>query len=170
VITVTRSSDLKRVVRERMAATGETYTAALAGVRAAPAPSRPEARPDPGSHDEAYDAARREQERLVGRLFADGRIERVPARRKVRAAVLLEVLTRFEPGREYAEPEVNEVLLGVHEDFAYLRRELVNYHYLEREDGRYRTARSAPVRMPVEHQEIPAWEAVWLPGFLAGRS
>ena len=85
-------------------------------------------------------------------------------------ALRLPVAETIEPGREYAEPEVNEVLLGVHEDFAYLRRELVNYRYLEREDGRYRTAAAAPVRSRVEQQEIPAWEAVWLPGFLAGRS
>jgi hypothetical protein len=144
-------SDFKQVVRARMARTGESYTAARAALQR-----------------EAYDAARAEQERLVGRLFTDGRIERVPARRKVRAAVLLEVVSRFEPGREYSEPEVNEVLLGVHEDFAYLRRELVNYHYLEREDGRYRTAPRAPERSAIERQEIPAWEAHWLPGFLSG--
>lgn len=148
---MTRNSDFKQVVRARMAETGEGYAASRAALER-----------------EAYGAARTEQERLVARLFTDGRIERVPARRKVRAAVLLEVVSRFEPGRDYAEREVNEVLLGVHEDFAYLRRELVNYHYLQREDGRYRTADRAPERTPVEHQEIPAWEAHWLPGFLAG--
>ena len=147
---MTRDSDFKQVVRARMADTGETYTAARAAL-----------------HARAYDAARAEQERLVGRLFTDGRIERVPAKRKVRAAVLLEVLSRFEPGRDYAEREVNEVLLGVHEDFAYLRRELVNYHYLERADGRYRTAAQAPERAAIERQEIPAWEAHWLPHFLS---
>ena len=154
---MTRTSDFKQVVRARMAETGESYTAARAAVEASAGP-----------REAAYDAARAEQERLVGRLFTDGRIERVPAKRKVRAAVLLEVLSRFEPGRDYAEKEVNEVLLGVHEDFAYLRRELVNYHYLEREAGRYRTAARAPERSVVERQEIPAWEAHWLPGFLAG--
>lgn len=154
---MTRDSDFKKVVRARMAETGEGYAAARAAVEETRSP-----------HREAYDAARAEQERLVGRLFADGRIARVPARRKVRAAVLLEVVRRFEPGRVYSEREVNDVLLGVHEDFAYLRRELVNYRYLEREDGRYRTAARAPERTPVEHQEIPAWEAHWLPGFLAG--
>lgn len=152
---MTRNSDFKQVVRARMSETGEGYTAARAALESE-------------SRQQAYDAARAEQERLVARLFADGRIERVPAKRKVRAAVLLEVVSRFEPGREYAEKEVNEVLLGVHEDFAYLRRELVNYHYLEREDGRYRTAGRPPERAPVERQEIPAWEAHWLPGFLAG--
>ena len=149
---MTRDSDFKQVVRTRMAGTGESYTAARAALE-----------------QEAYDAARTEQERLVGRLFSEGRIERVPAKRKVRAAVLLEVLSRFEPRREYSEKEVNEVLLGVHEDFAYLRRELVNYRYLEREAGRYRTAAHAPDRSAIERQEIPAWEAHWLEGFLTGR-
>jgi hypothetical protein len=147
---VTRNSDFKQVVRARMAATGEGYAAARAALE-----------------QEAYDAARAEQERLVARLFSDGRIERVPAKRKVRAAVLLEVLGRFEPGRDYSEPEVNEVLLGVHEDFAYLRRELVNYRYLQRSGGRYRTVAEAPTRSRIEQQEIPAWEAHWLPGFLS---
>ena len=154
---MTRDSDFKRIVRARMAETGEGYAAARAAVGETRSP-----------HREAYDAARAEHERLVGRLFTDGRIARVPARRKVRAAVLLEVVRLFEPGRVYSEREVNDVLLGVHEDFAYLRRELVNYRYLEREDGRYRTAAQAPERATVERQEIPAWEAHWLPGFLAG--
>jgi hypothetical protein len=44
----------------------------------------------------------------------------------------------------------------------------VNYHYLERSDGRYRTAGQAPTRSAVERQEIPAWESHWLAGFLAG--
>jgi hypothetical protein len=155
VIEMTKDSDFKRVVRARMAETGETYTAARTALEAR-------------AYDREHQAARDEQERIVGRLFSDGRIERVPAKRKVRAAVLLEVLSRFEPGRDYAEREVNEVLLGVHEDFAYLRRELVNYHYLEREAGRYRTAAQAPERSAIERQEIPAWEAHWLPGFLSG--
>lgn len=156
---MTKDRGFKQVVRARMARTGETYTAARAAVE----------REAPPARTSAYDAARREQERLVGRLFDDaGRLARVPAKRKTRAAALLEVLTRFEPGRDYSEPEVNEVLLGVHEDVAYLRRELVNYHYLERGDGRYRVVAQAPERAPVERQEIPDWEAVWLPGFLAG--
>ena len=149
---MTRDSDFKQVVRARMAETGEGYAATRAALER-----------------EAYDAARAEQERLVGRLFTDGRIERVPAKRKVRAAVLLEVLSRFEPGREYSEKEVNAILLRVHEDFAYLRRELVNYRYLEREDGRYRTAARAPERSAIERQEVPAWESHWLEGFLTGR-
>ena len=158
---MTRDSDFKQVVRARMAETGETYTVARAVIeQQAPPPAAAELA--------AYDAARSEQERLVARLFTDGRLERIPAKRKTRAGVLLEVLSRFAPGRDYSEPEVNDVLLEVHEDFAYLRRELVNYRYLERADGVYRVVAVAPERARIEVQEIPAWEAVWLPGFVAG--
>lgn len=164
---MTRDRDFKQLVRARMAQTGETYTAARAALEQQDPPRVPT---PPGSADPtaAYDTARRDQERLVARLFDDGRLEQIPAKRKTRAAALLEVLTRFEPGRVYTEPEVNEVLLGVHHDFAYLRRELVNYRYLERAEGRYRVVAQAPERAPIERQEIPAWEAVWLPGFVAG--
>jgi len=150
---VTKDSDFKQVVRARMAVTGETYTAARSALE---------------RRDPRYDAARRAQERLVGHLFDDARLAQIPAKRKTRAAALLEVLTRFEPRRVYSEPEVNDVLRAVHADFAYLRRELVNYQYLERAEGRYQVVAAAPTRAPIELQEIPDWEAVWLPGFLAG--
>jgi hypothetical protein len=149
-----------------MAETGETYTAARAALEdQAPGLGTPLPRVEEPS---AFETARREQERLVARLFEDGRLARVPAKRKNRAGALLEVLTRFEPGRVYSEPEVNEVLLEVNPDFAYLRRELVNYHYFERAEGRYRVVGQAPARTATQLQEIPAWEAVWLPGFVAG--
>ncbi len=178
---MTRDRDFKQVVRARMAETGESYTAARAALeqRPAPAPTGAGGTADQAVLDEAvldqavldqaaYDAARTEQERLVARLFTDGRLERVPGKRTTRAGALLEVLTRFEPGRTYTEREVNDVLLGVHEDFAYLRRELVNYHYLRRAEGRYWVVEQAPERSAIERQEIPAWEAVWLPGFVLG--
>lgn len=156
---MTRDSDFKQIVRDRMTETGEGYTAARAAIRQ---------QDSAATASSEYGAARIEQERLVARLFTDGRLARVPGKRKARAAALLEVLTRFEPGRTYSEPEVNLVLLDVHEDFAYLRRELVNYRYLERADGIYRVVARAPKRARIEVQEIPAWEAVWLPVFLAG--
>ncbi len=53
------------------------------------------------------------------------------------------ICTSMRPtGVEVSEPEVSEILRSIHEDFAYLRRELVNYHYLERGEGRYRVGRA----------------------------
>jgi hypothetical protein len=73
--------------------------------------------------------------------------------------VLLEVLRRFEAGRTYTEPEVNALLRQAHDDVAFLRRELVDYRYLERADGSYWVTTQAPVRDANEAQEVPASEA-----------
>jgi len=67
-----------------------------------------------------------------------------------RDAVLAHLATKFEPGAEYSEREVNDVLLRWHtfRDWAMLRRELYDCGYLDRErDGsRYRLASSQPAR------------------------
>lgn len=151
---MTRDADFKQLVRDRMAATGQNYTAARADLVA--------------EHDARLERARAEQRKVVGRFFRDGRLTQVPMKRKARAAVLLHLVTLFEPGRDYTEREVSEMLAQVHEDFAFWRRELVDYGYLTREAGTYRLTDRVPQRMAFMAQEIPDWEALWLPGFLAG--
>lgn len=42
------------------------------------------------------------------------------------------IAAEFEAGRSYSESEVNEILAAVYEDFATIRRALVDYHFLER--------------------------------------
>lgn len=61
----------------------------------------------------------------------------MPARRSRRLVVLDHVAGMFEPGRRYPEPEVNVVLRTVHDDFAALRRYLVDEGFLAREDSVY---------------------------------
>jgi hypothetical protein len=70
-------------------------------------------------------------------LGPDGRLAVVPTRRSKLLVVLDHVAQRFEPGRRYAESEVNEVLTGFHDDYAALRRYLVDEHFLSREAGVY---------------------------------
>lgn len=78
------------------------------------------------------------------RPFMDdhGRVARWPARQKVQRLVIDYLARRFEPGRDYAEKDVNFLLMDWHgfSDWAMLRRLLVDWGYLERErDGsRYR--------------------------------
>lgn len=156
---MTKDSDFKHLVRERMARTGENHTTARAALLSSPPPATDGPTPS--------DAAR-DQQRLVQRWFIDGRLRDIPAKHKVRVAVLLEVLTRLEPGRVYTEREVSAILREVHPDFAYLRRELVEHGYLTRAGGQYRVADHMPERTPLMRAELPAWEAEWLPGFLSG--
>lgn len=103
-----------------------------------------------------------EQARHV-RIFFDGpRLRSIPAKRKARVSVLLELLRRFEPGRRYRESEVNAILREAHDDVAFLRRELVDYRYLSREAGVYWVSTEPPVRDANESQEVPAGEADWV--------
>ncbi|HHX85258.1 MAG TPA: DUF2087 domain-containing protein [Actinomycetales bacterium] len=103
------------------------------------------------------------------RVFFDGpRLRQIPAKRKARVSVLLELLRGFEPGRDYAETEVNAILREAHDDVATLRRELVDYRYLTRVDGVYRVTETAPERDANEAQEVPAGEAAWLGALLRG--
>lgn len=153
---MTRDKDFKARVRDRMRRTGENYAAARSALLATPTPL-----------DRRRQAAESEQQRVVGRWFDSGRLREIPARRKIRAAVMLEVLARFEPGRVYTEPEVREILEPVHEDFAFLRRELVSLGYLNRDNSRYWVCVIAPYRAEHERRELPAWEQFWLPDFAA---
>jgi hypothetical protein len=84
------------------------------------------------------------------RPFVDerGRLISWPARQKVQRMALALLATRFEQGREYAEQEVNFLLMEWHTfgDWAMLRRLLVDWKHLEREsDGsRYRRRATPP--------------------------
>ena len=77
-------------------------------------------------------------ERKILRDFLVGeRLKEIPASRKKRDVVLRWLAQRFEPGRRYAETDVNAVLAAHHEDVATLRRELVGARLLQRERSVY---------------------------------
>lgn len=103
-----------------------------------------------------------DREKTLRNFFRDGKLVSIPASRKQRVIVLQYLLEAFEPGREYPERKVNEVLGAFNEDYATLRRELVDYGYLVREKGIYQVAQSLPKRSRNLQQEMPADEADWL--------
>jgi hypothetical protein len=70
----------------------------------------------------------------------DGRIRELPAREAKRERVLEYVADRFQPGREYAEKEVNDLLVELYDDYVTLRRYLVDAGLLTRKAGVYRRA------------------------------
>jgi hypothetical protein len=77
---------------------------------------------------------------ILARFVVDGRLKTIPAAEKKRTIVLKWLATLFEPGRTYHEKEVSETLRGVHEDFASLRRYLVDYGLMTRAIGIYQLA------------------------------
>lgn len=74
---------------------------------------------------------------VVERFMPGGRLVQMPAKRSRRLVVLDRVARSFEPGRRYPEAEVNAVLRTFYDDYAALRRYLVDEGLLSREGGEY---------------------------------
>lgn len=68
-------------------------------------------------------------------LLPDGRLKALPGQRKKQLVVLRHILQIFEPGVEYTEKQVNEMLCRFSDDTASLRRDLVELGWLAREGG-----------------------------------
>jgi hypothetical protein len=79
-----------------------------------------------------------DRERIL-RVFLDagGRIVAMPARHRKRLVVLDHVARVFPPGERYPECDVDVLLRAFHDDYAMLRRYLVDDGFLTRQDGVY---------------------------------
>jgi hypothetical protein len=76
-------------------------------------------------------------EAIVRRFVRDGRLTAMPRPGRKRQVVLEHLVQAFEPGRRYAEVDVNLVLREWWPDVAALRRYLVDAGLLAREAGEY---------------------------------
>jgi DNA-binding transcriptional ArsR family regulator len=65
------------------------------------------------------------------------RLQEIPASRKKRLVILKWLANHFEVGVNYPELKVNEILKRYHPDCATLRRELIGYQLMQRENGVY---------------------------------
>ena len=63
----------------------------------------------------------------------DGQLKSIPRQWKKRDVILRYLVEKFEPERRYTEREVNEIISRTHEDYATLRRELIDSRYMARE-------------------------------------
>jgi hypothetical protein len=69
--------------------------------------------------------------------MTDGRLKDIPRQWKKREVILRYLLDQFEWDRRYPEREVNEIIGRTHEDYATLRRELVESKRLARDHEIY---------------------------------
>lgn len=70
-------------------------------------------------------------------FFSRGRLTHVPLAHAKRMVVLDYLAQSFEPGVRYPEAEVNEILSKFHDDYAALRRYLVDADFLGRSENYY---------------------------------
>ena len=85
----------------------------------------------------ALGAANEDEEAVLRTFFRDGRLTEIPAKEAKRRIVLERIAIEFEPGMRYDEKEVNAIVGRFFNDYAALRRYLVDGGFLDREHGVY---------------------------------
>jgi predicted transcriptional regulator len=71
-------------------------------------------------------------------LTPEGRMKSFPAHQKKYLVILqLHILKAFEFNRRYTEKELNEILKRFHEDYASIRRDLIDFKFMARENNIY---------------------------------
>lgn len=91
---------------------------------------------------EGEDAAERQREEMYRRkviksFMPYGYCEVMPAQSKKRMIILEEISHQFEPGKQYAEKEVNALIGQMHGDYCMVRRAFVSMGWMTRENGIY---------------------------------
>lgn len=83
--------------------------------------------------DDRFNITESEREKtLKSFIDEDGKIKQFPAKEKKKVILLEEIINKFVIGKEYSESEVNFILMDMYEDFATIRRALVDYKFLDR--------------------------------------
>jgi len=88
-----------------------------------------------------------EEERVLRTWVKNGRIVEIPAQEKKKQVLIRWVASQIDPERRWTEREFSEWLKQFNEDYAFLRRYLVDNGYMARENGIYwRTPENEPAR------------------------
>lgn len=100
----------------------------------------------PASLDITAPLADEAQQAILRRYLKAGRLTQIPNQRR-NLLIILKWLSRlFAEGERYTEREVNEAIKRYHEDYATLRRELIDFHFMDRANNIYwRTPETEPV-------------------------
>jgi len=84
-----------------------------------------------------YEVSNEEKEKIIKSYFSrddSKKLIQLPTREKKKLVVLDHIQEQFERNRKYSEKEVNEILKKIYDDFVLIRRELVDYGFLDRYD------------------------------------
>lgn len=78
------------------------------------------------------------RQNVIKTFFEYGKLKSIPVQQKKRKIVLEQIAKAFQGGRTYTEREVNIIIADFHDDFCTIRREMVGFNVLERENGIYK--------------------------------
>lgn len=75
------------------------------------------------------------EQQALQKFLDNGKLTRLPAKRKKMAVILRWLASLFQPGKVYNESEVNDILKQVYEtDYVSLRRYLIDFGFMRREN------------------------------------
>jgi DNA-binding CsgD family transcriptional regulator len=85
------------------------------------------------SLDDRYNITDKEREDIIKTYFGEnGELTGYPVKEKRKIIVLKEIAKNFAKGKTYSEKEVNRILKRVYEDYATIRRALIEYGFFAR--------------------------------------
>lgn len=83
--------------------------------------------------DDRYNITDKERENTIKTYIDEnGAIKTFPSKEKKKLIILSEVVKNFSKGKKYSEKEVNRILQRIYEDYATIRRALIEYGFVER--------------------------------------
>ncbi len=83
--------------------------------------------------DDRYNITDKEKKDTIKNCIDEsGALKSYPAKEKKKIIVLEEIIKNFSKGKTYSEKEINRVLKRIYEDYATIRRALVEYGFVER--------------------------------------
>ncbi|MFJ7951397.1 DUF2087 domain-containing protein [Lysinibacillus sp. NPDC096418] len=89
--------------------------------------------------DERYDITLSEEQELLEKYFPNGvgqLLVRFPKREKHKIVVLRAITKLLDDTKQYSEKELNEIIQPIYEDYVQIRRYLIEYGFMDRqEDG-----------------------------------
>lgn len=85
--------------------------------------------------DDRYNITDEEREKVIkAYMNVNGALIQFPAKEKKKIIILREIMKNFKPNQDYQEREVNRILERIYNDYATLRRALIEYGFIDRSD------------------------------------
>ena len=87
--------------------------------------------------DERYDITLSEEQTLLEKYFPNGvgqQLVRFPKREKHKIVVLRAITKLLDSTKQYSEKELNEIIQPIYEDYVQIRRYLIEYGFIDRQD------------------------------------
>lgn len=84
--------------------------------------------------DERYVITEKDKETVIKNYIVNDKIIKIPRAEKKKIIILQYLLLKFQTNKRYTEKQVNEIIKNMNEDFVSLRRYLIQYGFMDRED------------------------------------